>query len=147
MRGRRPKPTHLKVLLGTAQHVDRTNYREPMPATNIAEPPEWFDAEMTADWQYVVAHSPPGLLKQLDRGLLEHWVETGVVIRRAARVHKRCRSDFGKKAQACITTLRLFVPLRIKLATELGLSPLARPRLAVTPEPDERASEFEKLMG
>lgn len=134
-------------MLGTPQR-DRVNYAEPMPATNIEdEGPEWFTPQQKADWKFVRAAAPAGLLKQLDRGMLEAWVVTSDICRRAAMGLVQCPNLQRKKAQECLAILRQFTPIKRALATELGFSPAARPRIQVAPEPDQGASEFERLMG
>ena len=48
MRGRKPKPTALKLLDGT--RADRINHDEPaMPPASI-EPPDWLDETARAYW-------------------------------------------------------------------------------------------------
>lgn len=146
MRGRRPTPTKLKVLLGEP-NLGRVNYREAVPATNIADAPAWFTDAQRATWIVVVASAPRGLLKQLDRGLLESWVLVDDICRRAALDLARQRSLYTKKARTCLAIIKQFTTIKRTLAAELGFSPLARPRIAVTPEPDAQSSEFEKLLG
>lgn len=147
MPGRRPKSAYLKVMLGTPQR-DRVNYAEPMPATNIEDDgPDWFTAQQKAEWKFVKAAAPAGLLKQLDRSMLESWVIIDDICRRAAIGLAQTPNLRTKKAETCLTVLRHFTPLKRSLATELGFSPAARPRIQVAPEPNQGAGEFEKLMG
>ena len=49
MRGRKPKPTQLKVLDGNPGRRP-LNDREPQPPEGAPEPPEFLDAEARAEW-------------------------------------------------------------------------------------------------
>lgn len=142
----RAKSTLLKVMLGTAK-PDRRNYREPLPATNIAAAPAWLTDEQREDWAFKCAHAPPGLLKQMDRGTLQWSVIVDDIIRCASIAYAKQRNRGSKRAQCYLATIAKFTPLSVKLNTELGFSPAARPRIQVTPEPDAKRSEFERLMG
>ena len=50
MTGRKPLPTRLKVLKGTAQPC-RTNPREPRPEVVALDPPEYLGTTARAEWQ------------------------------------------------------------------------------------------------
>lgn len=146
MGGRRPKPALLKVLMGTPQR-DRVNYAEPVPATNLAAPPEWFTVKQRAEWQRQQAAAPAGLWKELDRPLLAAFVCATVTYREAAELLDKQRGLLGKKAARYLAIRDAQARVLKALASELGTSPAARPRLQVAPEPGERASRFERLLG
>lgn len=146
MRGRRPKPTMLKLMMGNPGQ-QRMNQNEPMPATNLAEPPQWLTAEQRELWKYVQIHSPRGLLKQLDRITLSVWICAADTYRKAATELAKEKNLLSKSALRYQEILaKQSVVLRL-YATELGFSPAARPRIHVTPEPDAEKGEFEKLLG
>ena len=48
MRGRKPKPTALKLLDGT--RADRINHDEPAMSPASIEPPDWLDETARAHW-------------------------------------------------------------------------------------------------
>src|SRR5688572_16315449 len=75
MRGRKPKPSYLKVLDGNAGKRP-ANTAEPIPIGNLEDqaPPEWMDEIQKQGWRYAMQHAPPGLLKKLDRSALAVWV-------------------------------------------------------------------------
>lgn len=52
MKGRKPKPTALKLLAG--DRPDRVNLAEPRPAGGPPAPPEGLDAEAAAEWARMV---------------------------------------------------------------------------------------------
>lgn len=144
MTGRAKSPL-LKLQMGTAK-PDRLNYAEPLVAANIDAPPDWFTPGQRAKWLELIAAAPHGLLKQLDRALVIAFVCSADRYELAARRLARQRDPFGKKAIACIAIQNAEARIMKALASELGFSPAARPRIQVSPAPGER-SEFEKLMG
>jgi hypothetical protein len=90
-RGRKPKPTELHKLHGTfdaSRHGKRR--AEPQATSSLAElpPPRSFDAEHLAEWQWLVAHAPAGLLCRWDRDAAEHYVRLRVRFLRAWRAQE-----------------------------------------------------------
>ena len=73
MRGRKPVPTHLKVLRGNPGKR-RLNDQEPKPEGELADPPEWMSESQKQGWIYAIENAPDGLLKKLDRSALVAWV-------------------------------------------------------------------------
>ena len=70
MRGRKPKPTTLKVLAGNPGHR-ALNDREPPAPDDAPEPPDCLDAEGQAEWHRVTAClRQMGLLTAADRTAL-----------------------------------------------------------------------------
>ena len=70
MRGRRPLPTTLKLVKGTARKC-RENPNEPMPTPALPSPPSFLDEVAVEEWNRVA----PGLyqiclLSEMDRGAL-----------------------------------------------------------------------------
>ena len=73
MRGRKPVPTHLKVLRGNPGKR-RLNDKEPKPSGDLTDPPEWMSESQKQGWIYAIENAPDGLLKKLDRSVLVAWV-------------------------------------------------------------------------
>jgi P27 family predicted phage terminase small subunit len=144
MRGRRPKPTHLKLLEGNPGQR-RLNENEPKPAGDLREPPEWFNDEQRRSWSYAIAHAPAGLLKRLDRGILVVWVTAECL--HAAAAQKV--TAFGMLAKSYATGAPIPNPYltiaakqaqtMIKAAAELGFTPASRSRISVEPEGSGRS--------
>jgi P27 family predicted phage terminase small subunit len=138
MRGRRPKPTYLKLLEGNPGQR-RLNENEPIPAGDLREPPEWFGDEQRRSWIYAVAHAPAGLLKCLDRGILVVWV-VAECLHREAMVKV---GEFGLLAKSYATGAPIPNPYltiatkqaqtMIKAAAELGFTPASRSRVSIDP--------------
>jgi phage terminase small subunit len=73
MRGRKPKPTHLKLVEGNPGKR-KINRKEPVPRNKLLSPPGHFNEEQQATWTYFIANSPKGLLKAVDTSLLAAYV-------------------------------------------------------------------------
>lgn len=139
MAGRKPKPTQLKLVQGTAR-ADRTNKREPLPFGNLEDPPEWMTPSQQDGWRYAIEHAPKGLLKYLDQSALAVWVI-------AEDLHKQASinvAKYGMLTKAPNTGLPIQSPylpivnkqaaIMLKAASELGFTPTARSRIVVAEE-------------
>lgn len=138
MKGRKPKPTALKDLHGSEEP---RNPNEPMPEGDLSdvlgEVPEHFDAEQAEIWRYALKHSPPGLLKMVDRSALEIWVSAHSIHRKAMRAQNR----YGMVIPAPNTKLPIQSPylaivnrqalICLKACELLGFTPASRPRINV----------------
>lgn len=144
MQGRRPKSRYLKLLMGTP-NAGRLNYAEPIPAANLGEPPDWLTPEEQADWISEAGTLPAGVLKRADRTLFTDWIKSRSTYKRAAQARDKLRSMLSTKYALYTAVMHREARLQKALATELGMSPAARPRLQATP--DVGVNEFEKLMG
>jgi hypothetical protein len=52
------------------RHCPRMN---PIPDGDLTEMPDWLREGRQTSWFYALTHSPPGLLKRIDRGALLAW--------------------------------------------------------------------------
>jgi P27 family predicted phage terminase small subunit len=134
MRGRKPVPTHLKVIRGNpGKRV--LNANEPRPLGDLADPPEWMSESQKAGWNYAIEHSPAGLLKKLDRSVLSVWVVAEDLHRRASEQVDK----FGILTKAPNTGLPIQSPylpvvnkqaaIMLKAAEQLGFTPASRSRI------------------
>jgi len=83
MRGRKPVPTHLKGLNGNPGKR-ALHQKEPVPAGELVDAPDWMSATQKLSWDYAIEHAPRGLLKKLDRSVLATWVVAEDLHRQAA---------------------------------------------------------------
>ena len=109
-RGRKPKPTHLKVVTGNP-HQHRLNDREPEAAGLLGEPPAGWKPGAIELWHEVVACAPAWVLTKSDRHLVEIAVRLLAQIRSNAEVVSATVTQF----RACLS--------------EMGMTPSARSRL------------------
>ena len=149
MRGRKPKPTHLKLITGNPGKRPFNRF-EPKPQGDLAEPPEWFTDEQKAGWRYAIEHAPSGLLKKLDASILAVWVVAESLHRDAAQKV----ATFGTVIKAPVTGVPIQSPymaivnrqalIMVKSAAELGFTPSSRTRITVAPgsAADDPASKY-----
>lgn len=140
MRGRRPKPTHLKQLEGNPGKRP-LNTREPRPEGDLYAAPEWMTDSQREGWAYAIVNAPVGLLKQLDRSILAIWVVAEDLHREAAEKV----AQYGLLTKSLNAGLPLQSPylailnkqaqIMLKAGAELGFSPSSRSRVSVSPDP------------
>lgn len=141
MRGRKPTPTHLKLLEGNPGKR-AINKAEPQPVGNLHDAPEWLTDEQKANWTYAIANAPAGLLKRLDRAMLTMWVIAEDTHRDAAvRLQKAgsvVRTRNGEAAQnPYLSIVNRQAAVMVKLASEMGFSPASRTRIQLE-DPDAK---------
>ncbi|WP_417208440.1 phage terminase small subunit P27 family [Antarctobacter sp.] len=75
MRGRKPKPSGLKLVTGT-DRSDRQNPSEPKPQPACPEPPDHLKGEARAEWDRVCGQlCALGILSQIDRAALAAYCQ------------------------------------------------------------------------
>lgn len=143
-RGRRTKPTQLKLVTGNPGHRP-VNEREPKPKADMPTMPAWLDREAKAEWRrqapelYAV-----GVLTIVDGSVLAAYCEAFSLWKRASvRLQKQARNDDRVIAEAILVTTKsgnvILNPLQgacnvarrdmVRLAAELGLTPSSRANL------------------
>jgi len=136
MRGRKPKPTVLRLVGGNAgkRPINRT---EPQPVGELYEPPAWMTDAQKTGWQHAIAHAPKGLLRHLDSALLAIWVVAEDMHREAAlKVAK-----FGMLVQSpkqrtpvqspYLPIINKQAEIMMRAASELGFTPTSRSRITL----------------
>ena len=142
--GRPPKPTALHKLHNTKSRRDRT--REPVPVGDLGgPPPEWFSEGQGEAWAYCLAHSPPGLLRKLDRGLLVVWCLAEDQVRYATIAQNRLNANTnapglvngpeGLQVSPFLEIIERASKIMLRCQGPLGFSPAARPSIRIAPDP------------
>ena len=72
MKGRKPRPTHLRVLDGTRGKIP-ADRNQPKPQGDLLEPPGDLIPQAVPFWTEAIADAPRGLLKRLDKRALAIW--------------------------------------------------------------------------
>ena len=150
MRGRRPKPTILRLLEGNRGQRP-INKNEPVPVGDLCEPPEWFNEEQTLIWSFAIAHAPHGLLKHIDRSILVAWTVAECFFAEAVQkvgefgMLARSSSTGGPIPNPYLVIAHKQALLMVKCAAELGFTPASRSRVAVSPE-DHHRSKWDGLI-
>lgn len=109
-RGRKPKPTHLKVVTGNP-HQHKINDQEPEAAGPLGAPPEEWSADHKQMWHEIVESAPHGVLTASDHILIE------TAVRLMAKM--RCEHTFTASVASQLRTC----------LNEMGMTPSARSRL------------------
>lgn len=147
-RGRKPKPTTLKVIEGN-RGKRAMNKNEPQPEGDLHAAPEWMTAEQRAGWDYAIAHAPYGLLKKLDRSALTVWVvaedlhrQASIAVSKFGLITKS--PNKGEPMQnPYLPIINRQAQIMLKAAAELGFTPSSRSRVEVKgDDPDEKADRF-----
>lgn len=144
MRGRKPKPTHLKILEGKA---DFTPSKEPIPSGLLSSPPDWLSENQKIAWQYAIDNAPFGLLKLLDKSVLTTWVVAEDLHRQAVEQVNRfgllSKSPVKGELQQnpFLSIANRQSQIMMKAAAELGFTPSSRSRVSV-PEGDNEQNPF-----
>jgi P27 family predicted phage terminase small subunit len=143
MRGRKPKPTILKVLDGNPGRRP-LNDREPESAPGTPVRPDWLDAEAQAEWDRVTGElTDMGLLTLADRAALaayctawSRWVEAEAMVKKFGMIVKSPERGFPMKSPYLSIADQALETMR-KLMIEFGLTPSSRSRIRVPPGGDE----------
>ncbi len=136
MRGRKPVPSHLKIVRGNPGK--RTvNKNEPLPTGDLVDAPAWMTETQKQGWNYAIENAPRGLLKKLDRSVLVTWAIAEDMHRRASESVEK----YGILTKAPNTGLPIQSPylpvvnkqaqIMLKAAELLGFSPASRSRVQI----------------
>jgi P27 family predicted phage terminase small subunit len=152
-RGRKPVPTALKLINGNPGGRP-LNKDEPQPVGDLFAPPAHLTESQRDAWRYAIDHAPKGLLRKLDRGLLEVWVTAEDLHRQATQEindHGMFETTGGSeetktsKDGTVTTTVKKGVRIQspalqvknrqaeimMRIASELGFTPTSRSRITL----------------
>lgn len=139
MRGRRPKPTRLKVLTGNPGKRP-LNKNEPRPAPSVPECPPELGPAAQREWTRLVKElATLNMITSLDRAALATycgayalWAEATEAIQKFGAMVK---SPAGYPMQSpYISIANRQAEIMMRIASEFGFTPASRSRISV---PDE----------
>lgn len=142
MRGKRPKPHTLRLISTRPDKLKRqAAKRAPEPTHDIGDPPAWLSQRQAATWRHVVEHAALGQLKAVDGPVLACFCIASDMHREAA---ERLEAeglltdgrDSGRVKNPLTTIMSQSAVAMMRAAAELGLTPIARVRLAVRDRED-----------
>jgi len=150
-RGRKPKPTNLKVISGT-NRADRRNDSEPRVTIAMPSPPPHLGKDALEEWERVcVEMYGAGILSILDRGGLAaycqaygRWVQAEQALSRMA---DKDPTNFGLmiKTQSgnaiqnpLVGSANKAMADMVRYAAEFGMTPSARSRITAIGVSDEQ---------
>ena len=150
MAGRKPLPTHLKLVKGTAR-PHRLNKDEPKPTVTVPEPPSHLDERARAKFvvmaELLARH---GVMTELDTGALSRyvvvwcrWVDAEAEIKRRGPVVK---TEGGNIIQnPFLAVANKYLLQMAQLESECGMTPSSRSRIRMA-EPAETIDPFEEFL-
>ncbi len=159
-RGRKPKPTYLKLLQGNPG-CRPINQNEPQPSRPQPTPPEHLSADARVEWDRMVEEVYNlGLLTVVDvMGFAAYcqaygrWVVAERMLARVAALDPQSNGLLIRSANGNpIPNPLIWVAsnaLRdmVRYAAEFGFTPAARTRIAVAAQSPESSSKFAGLLG
>lgn len=154
--GRRPKPTHLKLIEGNPGKRPLAK-NEPQPAPIAPDPPGWLSEYAQEEWAYVVPRLEElGLIGQIDRASLVVYVEAVSAHRSAVEMLDRMRQQVlipgparGEDGQRSFVKNPIMQVIRdqasiiTRVAAEFGMTASARARMVL---PDDPHTELDDLL-
>jgi len=148
MRGRKPKPTAMKLLEGNPGHRP-LNVGEPRPAQRIPTCPAHLCSPAKAEWKRLAVQlSALRILTELDRAALAaycqaygRWVEAERKLKDTPMLLKMPSGYVQQNPWLTIANKQL--ELMHKFLSEFGLSPVSRSRVSVS-SPSQKPWEFGK---
>jgi P27 family predicted phage terminase small subunit len=155
VRGRKPKPTRLKLITGNPGKRP-LNAREPKPAIRVPTCPAHLNPSAKAEWKRLARQMHVlGMISKLDRAALAaycqaygRWAEAERKLKETPMLLKLPSGIIQQSPWLAIANKQL--ELMSKFMSELGLSPVARTRVEVKPlgpKPWETGSKFAGLLG
>ena len=151
MRGRKPKPTTLKILEGNPGRRP-LNDREPQVPAEVPECPDFLDDEARAEWfRMGKVLQDMGLLSLADRAALaaycvvySRWVTAERQVQRLGTIVKSPQKNFPMKSPYLTVADQALEAMR-RFMAELGLTPSSRSRIRV-PKTPRAADEFDAFL-
>jgi P27 family predicted phage terminase small subunit len=136
MRGRKPKPTKLKLVTGNPGRRS-INAAEPSPSNKAPDCPAWLDKDAKAKWQELAPElSALGLLTIVDGDVLaaycQAWAEFKAATETIQRDGRTFSTETGYLAQHPAVSQQRSAWQAIKaFASLFGLDPSSRSRLHI----------------
>lgn len=136
MRGRKPKPTSLKLLQGNPGKRP-INGREPQPPSSLPTCPSHLSPTAKAEWKRLAkVLNEIGVLTQVDRTVMAaycqaygRWVEAEKKLQETPAILKTPAGYIQQSPWLSISNKQM--ELMAKFMAELGLTPASRSRLAI----------------
>jgi P27 family predicted phage terminase small subunit len=149
VRGRKPKPTWLKLVGGNPGRRPLNN-SEPVPEGALLDPPDWLTPSQKDIWRAAIENAPPGLLRRIDESVFLVWVIAKDLHRtaseRIAQTGTLIRMPHSPMAlqSPWVLVMNKQAAIMIKAAVELGFTPSSRSRISIEPVRASR-NKFEFL--
>jgi P27 family predicted phage terminase small subunit len=140
MRGRKPKPTYLKLISGNPGRRP-LNENEPAPRLALPSVPPHLSDEAKVEWGRVANEMYDlGMLTHLDRAVLASYCQYYATWCKFTELADRHPLMKGSKGQPVVSSYMKLANQAyqnmLKAAVELGITPSARSRVSAVPPKD-----------
>jgi len=150
-RGRKPKPTAIKVLEGNPGKR-ALNQSEPKPTKKAPRCPAWLEEEAKREWKRLSKQMEQlGILTEIDMAAFAgycqayaRWKEAEEFITQHGTIVKTPSGYWQQVPQVSIA--QTYLKLMIKFSEEFGLTPSARSRIVSESREDRENDEMELLL-
>ena len=137
MKGRKPKPTSLK-LISMSHNIRKDSCSEPQAEGELCAPPEDLSEKQKVLWRHAIEHAPRGLLRHLDAQMLAIWViaadmhhEAMLKVQKYGMVVKSPTQGIPVQSPY-LPIINRQAEIMLRAASELGFSPTSRSRITLT---------------
>ena len=150
-KGRKPKPTAVKVLEGNPGKRP-LNALEPQPIKKAPKCPDWLNLEAKQEWKRLAGNLEAlGTLTELDMAAFAgycqayaRWKEAEEFIEKHGTIVKTPSGYWQQVPQVSIAQSNLKIML--KFCSEFGLTPSSRSRIIANEAKDQEVDEMEFLL-
>ncbi len=151
-RGRKPKPTALKVLEGNPGKRE-LNSREPRPDRKAPSCPDWLEPEAKAEWERLAEKLEQiGILTEVDMasfaGYCQAYARWKEAEEKMSREGMIMTTPKGYQQQVPeVSIAQTYLKTMNRLAEQFGLTPSSRSRIIAGSEEKDTVDEMEALLG
>ena len=152
VRGRKPKPTAIKILEGNPGHRP-LNIKEPKPRRVVLECPDWLEDEAKAEWKRVgKVLEEVGVLTELDvtafAGYCQAYARWKAAEEFITQHGDMVRTPSGYIQQVPqVSIAQTNLKIMLKFCEQFGLTPSARSRIVGDDHKVMPEDEMEELLG
>ena len=154
MKGRKPKPTKLKILAGNPGKRP-LNEDEPQFAPSLPEPPAFLSEEAKTEWERIAgALYLQGVLTAVDRGALAgccqaygRWMQAelalaGLAAKDPTTFGLLLKTPYGPVCNPLVAIAHKSFELYVRTCAEFGMTPSSRSRIKAFPKDTELQNHF-----
>ena len=150
-RGRKPKPTAVKVLEGNPGKRS-LNTGEPKPEKKAPRCPAWLEDEAKKEWKRMAKQLEHlGILTEIDMAAFAGYCQAYARMERSRGIHHtaRCNREDSERLLAAGTQVSIaqtYLKIMNKFCEQFGLTPSARSRISTDNGEDKQNDEMELLL-
>ncbi|WP_206812147.1 phage terminase small subunit P27 family [Paradesulfitobacterium ferrireducens] len=150
-RGRKPKPTAIKVLEGNPGKRE-LNPKEPKPKAKAPRCPAWLDSEAKKEWRRTAKQLEElGILTEVDMAAFAgycqayaRWKEAEEFISKHGTIVKTPSGYWQQVPQVSIA--QTYLKIMHKFCEQFGLTPSARSRIVADSGPNDVTDPMELIL-